>query len=193
MAIQSAINTMIGAAGTAAVLSEHLAQQKEANEIEVGKAKAEIAATQEKQAAAQAAYRNDTIEAASAISAHEKSFKPMIGDKEFKKLSKEEIAGLTDEQVKGLADEVEKFRSGKMTEDRIGRLQKAGRKHWTDSRDKNKIMRAQRVDNKNASLNKAYESFRELNERIEATRELKFDIEASKAKIAELEKIGGKK
>ena len=190
MAIQGAINSLIGTAGAAATLGKHLEQQEkaqleaeEAKEIEKAKVKAEAAATTQHLEESKKAYRNDTIEAAAAIGAHEKSFNPIVNSKEglksFDKLSPEEIDQLSETDINKLAGDVDKFRNEKLMGDRIYKMQQAA-------------SLPNSVRSKGYYLNKAYKSFRELNQRIEASRALEFDIKAATAKLEELKKVGGK-
>ena len=118
------------------------------------------------------AIKNDTIEAAAAISAHEKDFKDMLKEGGY------DLKNLSDEQVTALSKEVDAFRSGKLTNDRIDRMEEAGEKY--DKYHDNKIDRIYKTGDQ---LNKAYESFRELNQRIDASRQLKFNLEAAQARL----------
>ena len=118
------------------------------------------------------AIKNDTIEAAAAISAHEKEFKDML------KANNYDLHNLSDEQVTALSKEVDDFRSGKLKDDRIERIKEAGEKY--EQYHDNKIDRIYKTGDQ---LNKAYESFRELNQRIDASRQLKFNLEAAQARL----------
>ena len=118
------------------------------------------------------AIRNDTIEAAAAISAHEKDFKDILDNGKY------DLTKLSDEQVTALSKEVDSFRSGKLTDDRIGRIKDAGENY--EKYHNNKIDRIYKTGDQ---LNKAYESFRELNQRIDASRQLKFNLEAAQARL----------
>ena len=118
------------------------------------------------------AIKNDTIEAAAAISAHEQKFKNMLDDGKY------DLNNLSDEQVTALSKEVDSFRSGKLTNDKISRIKDAGEnyKKYHDSK-------IDRIYKTGDQLNKAYESFRELNQRIAASRQLKFNLEAAQARL----------
>ena len=118
------------------------------------------------------AIKNDTIEAAAAISAHEKEFKDKLKEDGY------DLKNLSDEQVESLSKEVDAFRTGKLTDDRIDRIEEAGEKY--EKYHDNKIDRIYKTGDQ---LNKAYESFRELNQRIDASRQLKFNLEAAQARL----------
>lgn len=118
------------------------------------------------------AIKNDTIEAAAAISAHEPEFKKKLEDGNY------DLENLSEEQVESLSKEVDAFRSGKLTDDRITRIEEAGEKY--DKYHDNTIDRIYKTGDQ---LNKAYESFRELNQRIDASRQLKFNLEAAQARL----------
>ena len=163
--IQNSINSMLGSVATMATTSKFISNQNK-----------EIAAknAQDEQivASTQSAIKNDTIEAATAISAHEPEFKAILekGGYDLNKLS--------DEQVASLTKEVDAFRSGKLTQDRIANMQEASERY--DKYHDNPI---DRIYKTGEQLNKAYESFRELNQRIEASRQLKFNLEAAQARL----------
>ena len=118
------------------------------------------------------AIKNDTIEAAAAISAHEHEFKKMLDDGKY------DLKNLSDEQVSALSKEVDAIRSGKLKDDRIDRIKDAGEKYKLYHN--NKIDRIYKTGDQ---LNKAYESFRELNQRIDASRQLKFNLESAQARL----------
>ena len=118
------------------------------------------------------AIRNDTIEAAAAISAHEKDFKDILDNGKY------DLKKLSDEQVTALSKEVDDFRSGKLKNDRIERIRDAGEKYKLYHNTK-----IDRIYKTGDQLNKAYESFRELNQRIDASRQLKFNLEAAQARL----------
>ena len=118
------------------------------------------------------AIKNDTIEAAAAISAHEPEFKKRLNEGKY------DLKNLSDEQVTELSKEVDAFRSGKLTDDRIDRMQNAGEKY-----DKYHDSKIDRIYKTGDQLNKAYESFRELNQRIDASRQLKFNLESAQARL----------
>ena len=142
-------------------------------------------------AANKEAYKNDTIEAAEAIAAHEPKFKAIL-DKGGYDLTKE----LTENQIDTLGAEVDKYRSGKLTTDRIQRMEdirqkkdiveELGKKDKTPEEIKATMNRQAEL---NKDLGKAYDAFRELNSRIEASRQLKFNIASAQARI---EARGGK-
>lgn len=161
--IQNSLNSMLGAAAGAATLGKHMSNQNK--EIAAKNAEDEqIIKTTE------AAIKNDTIEAASAIAAHEKGFADKIQDYDLKNLD--------DDEAEELRQEVEAYRTGKLTEDRLDRIDEAAEnyKKYHD----NKIDRIYKTGDQ---LAKAYHSFEELNSRIEASRQLKFNLESAKARI----------
>lgn len=102
---------------------------------------AEIASLEEKQTADKAAYKNDTIEAALAIRAHESEFDPQVGGKKMSEYVKKNDKGetvvdndalskaldaLSPKEIDDLADEVRKEREGKLTTDRVANMNKWG-------------------------------------------------------------------
>ena len=119
------------------------------------------------------AIKNDTIEAAAAISAHERKFKDMLEERGWDDLTK-----IKDEDIDELSKEVDSFRSGKLRNDRIGRIRDAGAL-YENYHDK----KIDRIYKTGDQLNKAYESFRELNQRIAASRQLKFNLESAQARL----------
>lgn len=161
-------NQMLGALGTATgalAVGKHIQNQNK----EIAAKNAE---DQQIIDTTKTAIKNDTIEAAAAISAHEPEFKKMLKDGNY------DLKNLTDEQVDALSKEVDSFRSGKLTDDRIDRMEKAGEKY--ENYHDNKIDRIYKTGDQ---LNKAYESFRELNQRIDASRQLKFNLESAQARL----------
>ena len=89
-----------------------------------------------------------------------------------------ELTKLSEKQVDELSKEVDAFRSGKLTNDRIERIKKAGERY-----EKYHDTKIDRIYKTGDQLNKAYESFRELNQRIDASRQLKFNLEAAQARL----------
>ncbi len=123
--IQGAINQLVGTAAAGAVVGKHISTEVKQQKLAEAKNQADIAATEEQLAATKQAYRNDTIEAAKAINAHE-GFDPEIAaGRKFSSYNADELANLSDDEVKTLAAEVDKIRAGKLTEDRIQRLESA--------------------------------------------------------------------
>lgn len=118
------------------------------------------------------AIKNDTIEAAAAISAHEPEFKKRLADGKY------DLNNLSDEQVTALSKEVDDFRSGKLTDDRVTRIKEAGEEY-----EKYHNSKIDNIYKTGDQLNKAYESFRELNQRIDASRQLKFNLESAQARL----------
>lgn len=164
-AIQNSMNGMLGAAAGAATLGKHISNQNK--EI-----KAANAADEELVETTKKAIKNDTIEAATAIAAHEPEFKKILDEGKY------DLTKLTDEQVDKLTQEVEAFRTGKMTEDRIENMKKAGENYQ-----KYKDNKIDRIYKTGDQLKRAYERFRELNQRIDASRQLKFNLEAAQARL----------
>lgn len=134
MAIQNSINQALGTIAGATALGVHTVEAVQNKQAEVAETKEQLNATKK-------AYKNDTIEAAIAIRAHENDFDPQVGDKKMseyvKKNDKGEIVqdsealskaldALNPDQIKTLADEVEKFRTGKMTTDRVANMDRWG-------------------------------------------------------------------
>lgn len=163
--IQNNLNGMLGTMAGFATLSEHISNQNK----EIAAANA---ADQEIVGSTKAAIRNDTIEAAAAISAHEPEFKDILDKGGY------DLNNLSDEQVDKLTKEVEAFRSGKLTQDRIANMKEAGEDY--QKYHDNKIDRIYKTGDR---LNKAYQSFRELNQRIDASRQLRFNLEAAQARL----------
>ena len=219
-AIQSSINSALGTAAIAGGITKHIQVQEKQSKLAEEKTKAEIASTQEQLNATKLAYKNDTIEAAKAIGAHESSFGDLeFNGKKIKDITSEEYAGLDDAKVNELAGIVDNFREGKLKDDRIKKLEDASNLKETG---RHTVQRAKTIpsfnigvyffsiassfeeirfslcrecDNKeykNQQLEKAYESFRELNDRIAASRELKFNIKAAEEKIKKLQEGGNK-
>lgn len=155
----------LGSVAAVSAMSQSVSEQKKANE-------AANAADKELVKSTKTAIKNDTIEAAAAISAHEPEFKDILDKGGY------DLNNLTDEQVDSLTKEVDAFRSGKLTQDRITNMKEAG-----DRYQKYKDNKIDRIYKTGDQLNKAYESFRELNQRIEASRQLKFNLEAAQARL----------
>lgn len=161
-------NQAIGTLGSVAAvsaMSQSVSEQKKVNE-------AANAADKEIVKSTKTAIKNDTIEAAAAISAHEPEFKDILDKGGY------DLNNLSDEQVDKLTKEVDAFRSGKLTQDRIANMKEAG-ENYQKYHD-NKIDRIYKTGDQ---LKKAYDSFRELNQRIEASRKLKFNLEAAQARL----------
>lgn len=191
-AIQNSINSMIGTIGSAAAIGSYLKEQdtKRAEEVAVAENALKSNLSQ---------YKFDTIEAAAAIKAHEPEFAEQIKDYDLKNLK--------DEQVQELADKVEAFRTGKMTADRVERIEKAaeaynkgikpneistefdkaGKESYRDTTNGQFISKQTKeyADQRKTELDHAYDAERELNQRLEASRTLKFNIEKAKATIKE--------
>ena len=163
--IQSEINSTISAVAGAAVAGKHLKQQQ-LNIDAANAADKEIVKT------TKTAIKNDTIEAAAAISAHEPEFQKMLDEGGY------DLTKLSDEQVSSLADKVKEFREGKMTADRIADIQESGERF--QKYHDNKI---DRIYKTGENLNRAYNRFRELNQRLAASEQLKFDYEAAEARL----------
>ena len=139
--LTQALGAITGSIGLAA---HALETQKQTAIAKQGK-QAEIASLKEKLAANKAAYKNDTIEAAIAIRAHESEFDPEIKGKKMSEYVKVDekgnpvldkngktvadtdaltkaLSSLDEKEVNTLAGKVEEFRTGKMTKDRIARM-----------------------------------------------------------------------
>ena len=176
--IQNSMNQALGTTGAIAAIG--LNEKAKSAELE-----SEIASSEQKKAEALQAYRNDTVEAATAIGAHEAEFNPVVGNKNFKDLSATDLSKLTDAEIAELGKEVDAFRSGKMTTDRIKRMTDAA----AMGDDEVNFVQGENgteMVTKNDYLKAAYESYRELNNRQAASRELKFDINREEAKIKAL-------
>lgn len=163
--IQNSVNTMLGTAAGAAAAGKHLKQQQ----LSIDAANA---ADKEIVDTTKAAIKNDTIEAAAAIAAHEPEFKAILKEGGY------DLTKLSDDQVDSLTKEVEAFRTGKLTKDRITNMKEAGERY--DKYHDNQIDRIYKTGDQ---LKKAYEAFRELNQRIDASRQLKFNLEAAQARL----------
>jgi len=125
-AIQNSINQALGTIAGATTLGVHAIEAQKQSKIAEAKNQAEIAATQEQLNAAKLAYKNDTIEAAKAIGAHEADFGELdFNGKKIKDITNEEYAALDDAKVEELAGVVDKFRESKLKQDRIDRLEEA--------------------------------------------------------------------
>lgn len=123
--IQDKLNQTLAQASIAGGVVKHAVAETKQAKIAEQKKQADIAATEEQQTADKEAYRNDTVEAAIAISAHEK-FDPVIKDgKTLSQYSSEELSKLDENDVKTLAKAVEDMREGKLTEDRISNIKNA--------------------------------------------------------------------
>lgn len=125
-AIQNSINQALGTIAGATTLGVHAIEAQKQSKIAEAKNQADIAATQEQLNAAKLAYKNDTIEAAKAIGAHEADFGELdFNGKKIKDITNEEYSALDDAKVEELAGVVDKFREGKLKQDRIERLEEA--------------------------------------------------------------------
>ena len=164
--IQNSINGVLGAAAGAATLGKHISNQNK----EIAAKNAE---DQQIVETAKTAIKNDTIEAATAIAAHEKDFRDIL---EKDNIDLDKLPEMSDEQIDDLTKKVDDFRSGKMTNDRIGIINEKGEKLSENKGTKNE-------EKYKGELKHAYESFRELNQRIDASRQLKFSLEAAKARL----------
>ena len=175
--IQNSINGMLGSVATMATTSKFMSNQNK----EIAAKNAEDIETI---AANKAAYKSDTIEAAEAIAAHEPDFKKMLDDGGY------DLKNLDENQIDKLGAEVDKYRSGKLTTDRIQRMEdirqkkdiveELGKKDKTPEEIEATMNRQAEL---NKDLEKAYDAFRELNSRIEASRQLKFNITSAQARI----------
>ncbi len=173
-------NQALGALGTATgalAAGEHIKQQKQANEAANAQDIETIAANKE-------AYKNDTIEAAEAIAAHEPDFKAILDKGGY------DLKHLNDNQIDKLGAEVDKYRTGKLTTDRIQRMEDIRQKKAivddlgkNDKTPEDIAYTNNRQAELNKDLGKAYDAFRELNSRIEASRQLKFNINAAQARL----------
>ena len=164
--IQNSINGVLGAAAGAAALGKHISNQN--TEFAANNAE-----DQQIIETAKTAIKNDTVEAATAIAAHEDDFRDIL---EKNNIDLDKVQEMSDEQIDDLTKKVDDFRSGKMTTDRIGIIKDKGKKlkenKGTENEEKYK-----------SELKKAYESFRELNQRIDASRQLKFSLESAQARL----------
>lgn len=125
-AIQNQINQGLAQASIVGGIVKHAKAEEKQAKLAEEKTKAEIASTQEQLNASKLAYKNDTIEAAKAIGAHEPSFGDMdFNGKKIKDITGEEYAGLDDAKIGELGEIVDKFREGKLKDDRIKRLEDA--------------------------------------------------------------------
>ena len=125
-AIQNQINQGLTQASIVGGILKHAKVEEKQAKLAEEKTKAEIASTQEQLNATKLAYKNDTIEAAKAIGAHESSFGDMeFNGKKIKDITSEEYAGLDDAKIGELAGIVDKFREGKLKDDRIKKLEDA--------------------------------------------------------------------
>ena len=156
---------VLGSAAAASAMGQSLKEQKIAKEAAIAEDKQIVDTTKK-------AIKNDTIEAATAIAAHEQEFKKILDEGKY------DLTNLTDEQVDKLTQEVEAFRTGKMTEDRITNMKEAGENYQ-----KYKDNKIDRIYKTGDQLNRAYERFRELNQRIDASRQLKFNLESAQARL----------
>ena len=161
--IQNSINGMLGAAAGAATLGKHISNQNKEIEAKIAEDEQIIKTTE-------TAMKNDTIEAASAIAAHEPGFAEKIKDYDLQNLDEDEY--------NELREEVDAYRSGKLMDDRLTRMKEAGENY--QKYHNNKI---DRIFKTGDQLAKAYHSFEELNQRIEASRQLKFNLESAKARL----------
>lgn len=177
MSFTNQVMGLLGGAAAASTMSQSVKEQKIAREAANAQDIETIAANKD-------AYKSDTIEAAEAIAAHEPDFKAILdkGGYDLKKLS--------DDQVDQLGAEVDKYRSGKLTTDRIQRMEDIRQKKAivdelgkNDKTPEDITYTANRQAELNKDLGKAYDAFRELNSRIEASRQLKFNIDAAQARL----------
>ena len=164
-AIQNAMNQMTGTIVGAVGAAKHVSNQKKELAAKNAEDEQIIKTTQTN-------IKNDTIEAASAIAAHEPEFQKILDEGGY------DLKNLTDEQVDSLSKEVDSFRSGKLMNDRLDRMNEAGERY--QKYHDNKIDRIYKTGDQ---LAKAYHSFEELNQRIEASRQLKFNLDAAKARL----------
>lgn len=162
MGFQSSVNQLLSTSTVIAGGAKHFKEQKLQKD-------AEIAGLEQQQVAAEEALKSDTIEATAAIAAHEPGFAEKVKDYDLQNLDNDE--------VNELREEVEAFRTGKLTDDRIQRLQEASAYKGS-------------AKTKSTMLDKAYNAYRELNQRIEATRQLKFSLDSATERLKALK--GGK-
>lgn len=155
----------LGSVAAVSAMSQSVSEQKKANAAKNAEDEQIVKSTK-------TAIKNDTIEAAAAISAHEPEFKDILDKGGY------DLNNLSDEQVDKLTKEVDAFRSGKLTQDRITNMKEAGENYQ-----KYKDNKIDRIYKTGDQLKKAYDSFRELNQRIEASRQLKFNLEAAQARL----------
>lgn len=151
MAIQNSINQALGAIAGATALGVHTVDAEQ-------KKQAEIVETREQLASTKKAYKNDTIEAAIAIRAHNDKFDPQIGDKKMSEYVKKNDKGetvqdndalskaleaLDEKGIEDLAQKVEEERTGQMTTDRVANMDKWGAeaKELPDLEEKNREAR----------------------------------------------------
>lgn len=177
MGFQNTINGALGAVAGAATLGKHVSNQNK----EIA---AKNAQDQQTVDTTKTAIKNDTIEAATAIAAHEPEFQNILDEGGY------DLKNISEAQIDSLAKEVDSFRAGKLTQDRIDKM--------GDIKNKINIVKElgkndktvddinatnTRLGELNSDLSKAYESFRELNQRIEASRQLKFNLESAQARL----------
>lgn len=155
----------LGSLAAVSTMSQSVSEQKKANAAKNAEDEQIVKSTK-------TAIKNDTIEAAAAIAAHEPEFKDILNKGGY------DLNNLSDEQVDKLTQEVDAFRSGKLTQDRITNMKEAGENYQ-----KYKDNKIDRIYKTGDQLKKAYDSFRELNQRIEASRQLKFNLEAAQARL----------
>ena len=142
-AIQNQINQGLAQASIGLGIVKHAKAEEKQAKLAEEKNKAEIASTQEQLNASKLAYKNDTIEAAKAIGAHEPEFGDMdFNGKKIKDITGEEYAGLDDAKIGELGEIVDKFREGKLKDDRIKRLEDASNMKETG---RHTVKRAQNI------------------------------------------------
>lgn len=142
-AIQNQINQGLAQASIGLGIVKHAKAEEQQAKLAEEKNKAEIASTQEQLNASKLAYKNDTIEAAKAIGAHEPEFGDMdFNGKKIKDITGEEYAGLDDAKIGELGEIVDKFREGKLKDDRIKRLEDASNMKETG---RHTVKRAQNI------------------------------------------------
>ena len=142
-AIQNQINQALAQTAITGGIVKHAKVEEKQAKLAEEKTKAEIASTQEQLNATKLAYKNDTIEAAKAIGAHESSFGDIdFNGKKIKDITSEEYAGLDDAKIKELAGIVDNFREGKLKDDRIKKLEDASNLKETGS---HTVKRAQTI------------------------------------------------
>lgn len=159
----------LGSLAAVSTMSQSVSEQKKANAAKNAEDEQIVKSTK-------TAIRNDTIEAATAIKAHEGKEEKFI--KTFEGIDFDKLGELDEKGIEDLAKRVDTYRSGKMTDDRIEKMNKAGDKY--QKYHDNPIDRIYKTGD---NLKKAYESFRELNQRIDASRQLKFNLEAAQARL----------
>lgn len=164
MSVQNALDNITNAALGMAVAGKYVNQQNIEN-------KAKLAEAQQKLQENQTAFEQDTKEAAAAIKAHAAD----------EGLTEEEIKSLEETDINKLAQNVDTLRKGKLTENRVNRMEEAAKSGVEEDPETGALSFDKEA--RNDFLKAAYKASEENAQRIIASSKLKFNLEQAQAEI----------